>query len=187
MRVEYDTIGFMNIWKTILKRWRCLVTACGIVATLLLGFVIVAYIVISHQMANFGSWLEFGCKVDEPGGIEQTEALGQFDFPPGAVNMSARCSGMQGWWLEASFDMPSAELGIFQSSTEVVSAQWMTSLPPADSIQPYSLPTRDLFTWSEGMQSLLYGAYSVNEFSQEILIDTSNPTLFRVKILVLGG
>jgi hypothetical protein len=128
-----------------------------------------------------------GCNVTEATGLEQTESLGQFEFPPSAQSITAGCFGMQGWGLTATFVMSPEDLGMLQVSTRVSQDEWVTLVPPSGSLQPYDLPSEQVVIWSQGMTSLVYGIYVATEFSQEILIDTTDPNLYRVRVLVLGG
>ncbi len=129
-----------------------------------------------------------GCRVDDPQGIEQTETLGRFEFPESAMTIQSECGGMQGWGLSASFEMLPADLRVFQASTSIEASQWVGEMPePRVFGTGYSQSSAQMRTWSEEMESFIYGFYTVTEFSQEVLIDTSNPNRFRVFIEVLGG
>jgi len=127
------------------------------------------------------------CDVSVSDGIQNTERLGQFQFPPSAANIVADCFGMQGWGLRATFDMAADELTIFLAATRIEADQWLTTLPATEGNESNSLPSVQILEASNKLTSFLYGTYSGSGFRQEILIDTSDSTMLYVQISAMGG
>lgn len=123
------------------------------------------------------------CDASNSDGINNTEAIGRFQFPPSASDIVSSCFGMQGWGLFTTFTMAANDLMVFQASTQISEEGWAAVLPA----ESRGVPSASIIIASENLTSLLYGIYSSGGFQQEILIDTSATTLYRVQVTVFGG
>lgn len=119
-----------------------------------------------------------GCDESKP---EQIEDLAQFKLPPSYRNLKSFCVGMQGYGADASFEMNPSELNAFITTTKV-------SLPLFNETSPDIKISNDgLNKKASQMDSYLYGKYETFEFTQEILIDTSDSKRYVVHIIASGG
>lgn len=119
-----------------------------------------------------------GCEESDP---EQIEYLAQFELPPSAKNLESYCVGLQAYSADASFEMNPSELDTFITSTHIES-----HLFTEKSSKNEFLNSR-LDKKASQMDSYLYGKYVSADFTQEILIDTSNSERYTVYIFAGGG
>ncbi|MFN8372416.1 MAG: hypothetical protein U0694_06020 [Anaerolineae bacterium] len=132
---------------------------------------------------GLGEMFADNCATDVPDHILRTEGLANFEFPPSAANIWTSCGGLQGWWAEARFEMSPVDLDAFIQSTRIRRLQLTTSAP-AD-LQGSNPLLRDVLNVPE---PYLYGYYSSgSDYLQEVFIDTSDPNLYRVHILLSAG
>jgi hypothetical protein len=122
------------------------------------------------------------CETEHPNRIQNTQNLGQFEFPPSATNIETGCGGLQGWGASAAFDMLPSDLPVLLNNSRI------TELSPdfPSNVQGHS-PYQFMVTQAATMRAYLYGWRSEPEFLIEILIDTTNPALYHVTINVFGG
>ncbi|HLA42461.1 MAG TPA: hypothetical protein VJZ27_03440, partial [Aggregatilineales bacterium] len=116
------------------------------------------------------------CPSDKP---EIFEGMADIKLPPSTQRLSSNCGGMQGWWVEGTFDIKPDDLDYFLQHSNL-------DLPYAQN--GYTEQTQGgLFPEQETMQSWLYQEYEVYEYYKQILIDTSDSTVYRVYVHILGG
>jgi hypothetical protein len=90
-------------------------------------------------------------------------------FPPSAANIEERCAmNIVNPSYTATFTMSPTDLVTFQQSTPITA--WETQ--PAEAITFKSE--------AERLDSLLFGKFSNGAVSMEVLIDTSDPQLYKV-------
>lgn len=119
-----------------------------------------------------------GCEESDP---EQIEYLAQFELPPSAHNLKSSCFGLQAYGADASFEMSPADLDMFIASTSIEPSLFTGKTSGADVLNGR------LNEKASQMESYLYGKYVSVDFTQEILIDTSNPERYTVYIFAGGG
>lgn len=118
-----------------------------------------------------------GCDLSEP---RTVESLGQFKLPPSAKLLRTNCGGMQGMWAEAHFEMLPSDLAVFLSSTSIKPPLLNTGKPD----KLWCGCSEEV----KAVTSYLYGSYEVgSDWLEEVFIDTSDPTLYKVYFTVLGG
>src|SRR5689334_18072643 len=111
--------------------------------------------------------------------ISNVEGLAGIKLPPSATHINSGCGGMQGWWAEAYFDMKPSDLAVFVESTNVKLP--LSTIGKPEKLECY--PCNDL----TNLKSYLYGTYNSPDWFEEIFIDTSNPSLYRVYFTLLAG
>ena len=137
----------------------------GILIFWILGFI---YLTIGRSFDS--------CPSDKP---EIFEGMADIKLPPSTQRLSSNCGGMQGWWVEGTFDIKPDDLDYFLQHSNL-------DLPYAQN--GYTEQTQGgLFPEQETMQSWLYQEYEVYEYYKQILIDTSDSTVYRVYVHILGG
>jgi hypothetical protein len=108
------------------------------------------------------------------------ENIAHISLPSTAQILGADC-GEQERWAEIRFDLNSADLTNFVGSTNI-------ELPLSTSNKPEKLKCRAVVCGHiNNITSYLYGTYSAEEWFEEIFIDTSNPSLYRVYFTLLAG
>jgi hypothetical protein len=117
------------------------------------------------------------CPADNRALIERAAG---FTFPPSAANVYARCINWQEWRGQIAFDMNPADMLTFLGSAAI-----------EDPLQAYGKPELHALFADDALSaqiehvgaSYLYGENRRPDVWQYILIDTSNPSSYRVHIL----
>jgi hypothetical protein len=150
--------------------------SCAVVARLALG------LFIGGMFPGIGYLWDVPLCIDSSNAFV-SESIGHFELPPSANNISTACggmrNGMQGVWTWTYFDMQPADLNVFVNTTMVKLPLSKTGRP--DKLECY--PCNDI----SNLKSYLYGRYSIEEWFEEIFIDTSNPAQWRVYFTLLAG
>lgn len=162
------------------KKWKII---GGIITTLIIctAISIIFLINLLNGLSNLGEFMGNTCS-DEPRSVE---GMARFDLPPSYDNLTSFCGGMQGWWAEAHFDMSPDDLDMLINSLwlEMKLSEFSDGLDD-DMKQHLFISEEDNATIKTGF----YGySESGNDLVQKILIDTTNPELYRVYLVVLGG
>ena len=124
----------------------------------------------------------FGYDSCDPSTPSNTEALGQFKLPPSTRNLHSSCFGMQGWSGTAQFEMSPSDLEYFVSSLQMKSPLVSGGIPV----------DKDLATKASTLKLFLSGSFRTaykngKSFSQDVLIDISDPTKYVVYVNFGGG
>lgn len=111
---------------------------------------------------TFGNVATFGNNSCDPRNPTDTEALGQFKFPPSIRNLRSWCFGMQGWLGEAQFEMSPSDLDYFVSHLQIGAPLTHAGVPADNSFA----------TMASTMKSFLHGSYHIvykntKSFSQD--------------------
>jgi hypothetical protein len=160
--------------RRLIRKVLLIVIGLGACAGILyLGFMFLVFSAFSGMGDMFDSPM---CKPTNPSGIESVTHM---KLPPSASNLASFCGGMQGIWAEANFDMKPADLAVFVNSTHI-------RLPLSANDKPEKLKCLSCSELTD-VVSYLYGTYSAEEWFEEIFIDTSNPSLYRVYFTLLAG
>ena len=108
------------------------------------------------------------------------ENIAHISLPSSSKVLGADC-GEQEQWAEIRFDLNPADLTSFVGSTNI-------KLPLSSRDKPEKLKCRAVVCGHvNNVTSYLYGTYSADEWFEEIFIDTSNPTQYRVYFTLLAG
>lgn len=166
------------------KHWAKVAIGCALtfMAVIAGGFLLLMFLF--RGIEDLGGGF---CATNTPDRLKNIENLAQFQFPSSAVNIQTSCGGMQGWGASASFEMSPNDLATLQASTRVEQEEWVSNMPTSNASQGLQPPSQFIADLAEAYTSYLYGIYSVPEFQQEILIDTSSSEVYRVSVHVLGG
>jgi len=164
--------------KKTLSRWKwwiigalSTVALCGVASLLI-------YIAIGKSLAGLEGMMGNNCPNDEPA---NAESYGRFELPPSYTNLKSFCGGMQGWSVDASFNMKPEDLDA------LVESLWLEAdLQPTG--EPQHIFFRDGETPFEEIASYLYAVTtSGTDLLQEVLIDTSDPESYFVYLVILAG
>ena len=158
----------------------------GIIASLLIcaAIPIILFCILSNSLSNLGEAFGNSCPSDEPHSVE---GMARFRLPSSYDNFWSDCGGMQGWWAEAHFDMSPDDLDSLISNLwlDVELVEFSTGL---EEITVKHIIFSQSADDPSNIQTGFYGySESDADLVQEILIDTTNPELYRVYLVVLRG
>ena len=117
------------------------------------------------------------CPADDRALIERAAG---FKFPDSATNLYARCINWQEWRGQIAFDMNPADMLAFLSSAAIEDPLQPTGKPEMHALFEDDVLASQIETVGT---SYLYGENRRPDVWQTILIDTSNPSSYRVHIL----
>lgn len=116
------------------------------------------------------------CDPSNPDGIQD---VARIELPPSYSNLSSTCGGLQGWFAYASFDIDPDELHTFVSTTNITTLEQLTTQPE----QIYYLHFEEL----QPLSAFRYGLSDEDEWLEEVIVDTSNPSRWTVYFTLLAG
>jgi hypothetical protein len=148
---------------------------CGICLIVCTGYFLFLF---TSRYSEFAGVFSNGCFTDEP---DKIQAIGRFSLPPSAKLLETECSGLQGYYAAAKFEMNPGDLNTFIRSTSIkTNFQTKTDMSKLNwavqKVIKNNIPT-----------SYLHSKVDFPEFLQEVLIDTSDPNRYTVYIGVLVG
>jgi hypothetical protein len=146
--------------------------AVGLGLLAIVGAIVFNWMFVDNELLNNPN----ACPPDDRAWVER---IAGFDFPPSADNLYARCINWQEWRGQLAFDMNPAELDIFLANIEME-----TPLVSSDKPKMLGLFADDATAKQiEAVTTYLYGENRIDDVWHYILIDTANPSLYRVHIL----
>src|SRR5262249_30056870 len=95
-------------------------------------------------------------------------------LPPTAQDVRERCSNDFNPSYEASFTLPSADLSAFQNSTPIT--DWQASAP-----EHFYFDRQ-----AQSARSVVYGTVSNGAIFEQVLVDTSDPQMYRIYIQIVN-
>ena len=149
-----------------------LLIALGIGIAAIIGTIALSWMVFDNEFLNS----ENACPPEDRALIERAAGL---TLPPSTAKLYARCINWQEWRGQLAFDMKPTDLDAFLSSAEMETPLVSTGAPELHQLFADDSESARI----EQVTTYLYGENRRPDVWQYILIDTTDPSLYRVHVL----